>query len=203
MISVVIPTLNAANRLPDCLAALEEARSQNIIDEIVVADGGSGDETVQVAKAQGCVTLAVPKGRGSQLAAGVARATGHWVLILHADTVLGRGWADEVRAFMEGDGARHQAGVFRFALDDQHLAARWLERLVDWRMTLFALPYGDQGLLIHRTLYDAVGGFADIPLMEDVDLIRRIKAKIRRRGIVHFKTTAMTSAARYIKGGYV
>ncbi len=164
--------------------------------EIVVVDGGSTDDTVAVARAHGARVVAAPRGRGAQLAAGAAAARGPWLLFLHADTVLASGWAAPVTVFMAGDAAR--AGYFRFALDDAGAAARRLERVVAWRCRTLGLPYGDQGLLIARRLYDAIGGFRSLPLMEDVDLVRRLG----RRRLVALDHPAITSAARYQRGGY-
>jgi glycosyltransferase involved in cell wall biosynthesis len=139
-----------------------------------------------------------PRGRGTQLAAGAAAASGEWLLFLHADTRLGPGWAGAARHFIADAANRDRAGYFRFRLDDVAPAARRLERMVLWRCRL-GLPYGDQGLLLSRALYDRVGGFRALPLMEDVDLVRRIG----RSNLVALDADAVTSAARYRSGGYV
>ena len=162
MLSVVIPALNAATTLPATLAALGDAAG-----EVVVVDGGSRDATFSVAAALGARVLAAPRGRGGQLAAGVAAARGAWLLLLHADTRLASGWAAAARAFMAAGPDR--AGYFRFALEFADPRARRLERLVAWRCRCFSLPYGDQGLLIARSLLDRVGGIRPLPLMEDVE----------------------------------
>jgi glycosyltransferase involved in cell wall biosynthesis len=135
-------------------------------------------------------------GRGVQLAAGAAVATGQWLLFLHADTVLAEGWADAVRTHVATSQA---AAVFRFALDDDTGQSRRLEQIVSWRCRLLALPYGDQGLLVSRQLYNEAGGFKPIALMEDVDIIRRIG----RARLVFLDADAITSAARYQREGYV
>ena len=197
MLSIVIPTLNAAETLPNTLAAL--ARAAAALRQIVVVDGGSTDDTCKVATAAGADVLTVPPGRGAQLAAGARAASGDWLLFLHADTVLADGWAEAVTAFMGDPDNDRRAAAFRFALDDDTPAARRLERMVGWRNRRLALPYGDQGLLISRAFYDALGGYAPIPLMEDVDIIRRIG----RRRLVVFDVPAVTSALRYRRGGYV
>lgn len=190
-LSVVVPTLNAAALLPATLAALGEAPA-----EVVVADGGSADGTEGLARSLGATVIGAPCGRGSQLAAGIAAARGPWLLLLHADTRLAPGWAAAVRAAMaEPDRAFH----FRFALDDAAPAARRLERAVAWRCRALALPYGDQGLLIHRDLLAAVGGMRPLPLMEDVDLIRRLG----RTRLGAFDVTALTSAERWRREGYL
>src|SRR5262249_27854315 len=145
-----------------------------IVGEVIVADSSSSDETAAHARAAGARVVVAPRGRGSQLAAGAATATGDWFLFLHADCRPEPGWEDAVGAFLAGPKAQSHAGYFDLALDDPAPAARRLERIVAWRCWALALPYGDQGLLIARALYDAVGGFRSLPLMEDVDLVRRL-----------------------------
>jgi rSAM/selenodomain-associated transferase 2 len=191
-LSVVIPTLNAAGSLARTLDCLGERRDA----QVIVADGGSADGTMALARAAGAEVVQAPRGRGPQLAAGAAAARGDWLLFLHADTALAPGWRKPAEALMAQGEAR--AGYFRFALDDASAAARRLERFVAWRCRALALPYGDQGLLIARRRYQAVGGFAPIPLMEDVDLARRLA----RRGLVALDHAAVTSAQRYRAHGY-
>ena len=196
-ISVVIPTLNAADALPATLDALITAR---LVREIIVADGGSADDTRAVAAAAGARVIGAPRGRGSQLAAGARAATGEWLLFLHADCRPAAGWENAVERFLETPGAIDHAGYFGFALEAAGTAARRLEHLVAWRCRAFALPYGDQGLLIGRTLYDTLGGYAAaLPLMEDVDLVRRL-GRSRLRPI---EVKLYSSARRYRKGGYL
>jgi rSAM/selenodomain-associated transferase 2 len=193
-LSAVIPTLNAADRLSEALAALRPLAS-----EIIVSDGGSRDDTASIAAASGVLVVSAPRGRGTQLAAGAAAASGDWLLFLHADCRPGPGWEAAVRAFIAAPGAVERAGYFAFALDDPSPAARRLERLVRWRCRLLALPYGDQGLLMTRSLYDAVGGFAAIPLMEDVDLVRRLG----RSRLAPIPVPLYSSARRYLAEGYL
>ena len=196
-VSVIVPALDAAATLAAALAALDEGKS--LIGEIVVADGGSRDATREVARAGGAKFVAAPRGRGPQLAGGAAAARGAWLLFLHADTRLGPGWAGAAARFIAEARNRERAGYFRFRLDDRAAAARWLERAVAWRCRALGLAYGDQGLLLSRALYDRVGGFRALPLMEDVDLVRRIgKARL-----VPLAADALTSAARYRRGGYL
>jgi rSAM/selenodomain-associated transferase 2 len=190
-LSVVIPTLNAARLLPGTLAALGNAP-----DEVVVADGGSVDGTPDVAAALGARVISASPGRGPQLAAAIAVARHAWVLLLHADTRLASGWLVAASALMaEGP---QQAAYFRFALDSDDPRARRLERLVAWRCRVFALPYGDQGLLLHQDLLRSVGGVPPIPLMEDVALVRRLG----RHRLVELDAAAVTSAAKWEKSGW-
>jgi rSAM/selenodomain-associated transferase 2 len=186
-LTIIIPTLNAAERLPATLAALGQG------PEIIVVDGGSTDATSAHATDFGARVLAAPRGRGPQLAAGVAAATHPWLLLLHADTILSPGW----RTALHADTSR--AGYFRFALDSAQPAARRLERLVAWRCRVLGLPYGDQGLLIHRDLLRSVGGIRPLPLMEDVDLVRRLG----RARLLPLHADAVTSAQKWETQGYL
>jgi rSAM/selenodomain-associated transferase 2 len=188
-LSIVIPVLEAAATLPATLAALGG-------QDIILADAGSTDGTAAVARAAGARVVQAPRGRGSQIAAGIEAAAGPWLLLLHADTRLAPGWEQAVRAAMR-DPTR--AWHFAFALDDESPAARRLERAVAWRCRWLGLPYGDQGLLIHRDLLRAVGGMRPLPLMEDVDLIRRLG----RARIGAMPVAAVTSAARFRRDGYL
>ncbi|MFZ5836383.1 MAG: TIGR04283 family arsenosugar biosynthesis glycosyltransferase [Pseudomonadota bacterium] len=199
MLSIVIPTLNAESGLPHTLEALIPGVISGLIKDVVISDGGSRDTSCAIAEAAGCTVISGTPGRGGQLARGARAARGQWLLFLHADTVLSAGWEAEAGHFMAQDYAPGHAGVFRFALDDFRPQARRLESLVALRAKFFALPYGDQGLLIHRGLYDRLGGYADLPLMEDVDLIRRIG----RHRLIYLKSTALTSPVRFQAAGYL
>jgi rSAM/selenodomain-associated transferase 2 len=186
-LSIIIPTLNAAAFLPGTLAALGEGA------QVIVVDGGSTDATREQAAASGADVLTAPRGRGIQIAAGIAAASHPWLLLLHADTRLSSGW----RGAAHTDPAR--AGYFRFVLDSADPRARRLERLVAWRCRALGLPYGDQGLLIHRDLLRAAGGFKPLPLMEDVDLARRLG----RARLVPLPADAVTSAHKWEAQGYL
>ncbi|MBS0561797.1 MAG: TIGR04283 family arsenosugar biosynthesis glycosyltransferase [Proteobacteria bacterium] len=188
-LSVVIPTLNAATMLRATLACLGE------VGEVIVADGGSTDATCEVAAACGVAVIEAQQGRGVQLAAGISAARHDWLLLLHADTRLAPGWRSAAAAHMHDPG---RAAYFRFALDASHWKARALRRAVALRCRLLALPYGDQGLLIHCDLLDAAGGMRPLPLMEDIDLVRRLG----RCRLAALPVEAATSAIRWERQGW-
>jgi len=200
MITVVIPTLNGAQGLNQTFAALVPASVDGLISAVIVVDGGSNDKTLELADAAGARIIHTAKGRGVQLAQGGEAVKTKWILFLHADTVLTSGWEVEVRDFMARaalPGALRQAAVFKFSVDEPGTMARVMEAIVALRCWVFALPYGDQGLLISTDFYRRIGGYNPLPLMEDVDIIRRIGT----RHLAFLRTRARTSFARYRKDG--
>ncbi|WP_428548974.1 TIGR04283 family arsenosugar biosynthesis glycosyltransferase [Profundibacter sp.] len=194
-LSIIIPTLNAEGGLPVVLGTLIEGLEGGLIRELVVSDGGSGDASCELAEAAGAEVVRGAAGRGGQLRRGADVARGEWLLFLHADTELSAGWASVVQAHIGGG---QGAGYFRLAFDADGFAPRWVAGWANLRARLFGLPYGDQGLLISRDLYDAVGGYADMPLMEDVAMARSLRGQLRMLPVV-----ARTSAARYRQAGWL
>jgi len=197
-LSIIIPTFNAIPVLGPTLAALAQMETVGLVKDVVVSDGGSTDDTTAAARETGAIVVETERGRGPQLQIGADAATGDWLLFLHADTVLAAGWADVVRAFIERPAANEQAGYFTFVLDDPSPQARRIERLVRWRNRVFALPYGDQGLLLHKSLFRRIGGYRSYPFMEDVDIVRRLG----RQRLRPLDGEAITSAVRYRADGY-
>lgn len=187
-LSVVIPALNAAPTLARCLERV------GAVDELILVDGGSTDLTRTIAESAGARVVISPKGRGVQLRAGGEAARGDWLLFLHADTVLATGWHKAAELHIRGH--RGRAACFRFRLDDPAWQARWIERGVRMRVRWLGLPYGDQGLLVPADLYRRAGGFRPLPLMEDVDLVRRL-GRVRM-----LDADAVTSAERWRRDGW-
>ena len=187
-ISVVIPALDEEDRVA---YAVRSARDEA---EVIVVDGGSADGTRAAAEAAGATVIASPRGRGVQLATGARAARGEWLVFLHADTRLEGGWAPALRSLPP----EVVGGAFRFALDPPRRAHRWLEAGVALRCRLFRLPYGDQGLFARREAYFAIGGFRPLPLMEDVDLARRL---VRAGRLAFPVVRAFTSARRFERRG--
>lgn len=194
-ISLVVPTLNAGQALPRLLGSATEGLAEGLLRELIVTDGGSTDSTSQIAAAAGANMLAGTAGRGGQLRRGCAVARGDWLLVLHADTELPPGWSVAVRQALT-DPAR--AYVFRLAFRATGPAPRIVAGWANLRTRLFGLPYGDQGLLLHRDLYAAIGGYPDQPLMEDVAVARALRGRI-----AVLPATVVTSARRYLAEGWI
>ncbi|NNE88889.1 MAG: glycosyltransferase [Silicimonas sp.] len=195
-LSIVIPTLNAGDDLPATADALLGGATSGLVRELVISDGGSKDDTLEIAKELGAVSVTGPAGRGGQLAHGVAASTGEWLLLLHADTHLAEGWARLAHDHMTEHADK--AGWFRLRFRADGFAPAFIARGANLRSRYLGLPYGDQGLLISRRLLDAVGGVPAMPLMEDVVLARALKGRLRG-----LDCDALTSAARYEREGWI
>ncbi len=196
-LDIVIPVLGAPQELATTLAALEEGRAAGLVGEVFLV-GGDGATALRARCGGTARVITAAPGRGQQLAAGAAAGDAPWLLFLHADTRLAPGWAAEVAEFIRRTPGGERAAVFKLAFDATHVAARGIAALANWRSRWLGLPYGDQGLLISREFYEAVGGFRPLVLMEDVDLVRRIG----RRRLTLLEGRAVTSAARYRRDGW-
>jgi len=172
-LSVVIPTWNEAENLAANLDALPRSA------EVVVADGGSDDGTVEIARRSGARVLTCPRGRARQMHAGAREARGETLLFLHADAVLGSG-ADEAMADALSDPGV-VGGFFRLRIESRRAALRFAALGSNLRARALRLPYGDQGLFLRRSVYEEVGGFPDVPFLEDIALIRMLRRKGRLR----------------------
>ena len=195
-ISIVIPTLDVADRIGPCLGALAEGLHEGLIHELILSDGGSIDQISEVADAVGARLITAPRGRGAQLSAGAGEARGPWLLLLHADSELQEGWTGAVRHHLRQHPER--AGYFRLRFSARgpmaHLTSGWANMRARW----LGLPFGDQGLLVPSAMLQEVGGVPDLPLMEDVALARRLRGRLRR-----LDAEIVTSAERYQKNGWL
>ncbi len=194
LISVIIPTLKAGKVLA---AAIHSARQDKNV-ELIVADGGSTDDTLEVAEANGATIVNSSQGRAQQLNAGASVAQGECLLFLHADTVLPFGYARFVRQTC----AQRQfcAGAFRMAFDATSHSLRLVESGTAIRSRLFQLPYGDQGLFLRREIFEQIGGFPTNRRMEDYELV----TMLRQRGRIAISDLpALTSAAKYLQDGVI
>lgn len=184
----MIPALDEGTNIQAAIASVSAA------DEVLVIDGGSRDDTRAQARAAGAQVLTCQPGRGRQLARGARAAKGLWLVFLHADTRLDLGWAEALRELAP----QVAGGAFRFTLDAPRRAYRLVELGVALRSRWLGLPYGDQAIFARRAAHDAVGGFRDLALMEDVDFVRRL----RRVGRLAFPDVrARTSARRFEQRG--
>jgi len=193
-ISIIIPTLNSETDLPETLRSLFEGVENNLIKELIISDGGSTDKTRFIASEVGACIVEGPCGRGLQISKGVDKSRGDWILILHADTSLSPDWSVEFLQKID----KNFSYYFKLKFKSKSLFARTLEYWAQIRSKFLGLPYGDQGLLIHRDLLDAVGGFPKNRILEDVILAGKLKGKIRSLDLL-----ALTSAEKYHKNGWL
>ena len=187
-LSVVIAARDESQGLPALLADL--AMAPELVREVLVVDGGSRDGTPRLAALAGAQVLHDGSGRGGQLATGVARSTGAWLLLLHGDVRLPPGWAQTLAVAIAAGETSAWAFRLRIAGDDP--ALRLVELAVELRSRWRQLPYGDQGLLLARRLHDAAGGIAPLPLMEDLEFVQRL----RRRGRIGTLALAVRVSGR-------
>ena len=172
-ISIIIPTINEANNLPLLLSDLSIIQQEG---EIIIVDCGSDDKTIDIANIYGAkVYKSKERNRGLQLDMGANRSKGDWLLFLHADTRLTHDWFRKINTILNGD--KDYIYYFKFKINNKKIIYRVLEILVNFRSQYFKQPYGDQGLIIHRNTYFKNDGFRKIPLMEDVDFLRRLNNK--------------------------
>jgi rSAM/selenodomain-associated transferase 2 len=192
-ISVIIPVYCDADALSRTLGATDWSGA-----EVIVAATADDRSLTSVRSAYPEVAWRdAPRGRARQMNAGAARARGDWLLFLHADTRLPAAWRDAIDAAERSISA---AGCYRFGLDSPSWCARIIERGVALRVSCLGLPYGDQGLFVRRACFEALGGFADLPIMEDVDFVRRV----RRLGpLFRSPMRAVTSARRWERDGWI
>jgi len=172
-ISIIIPTINEANNLPLLLSDLSIIRKEG---EVIVVDCGSEDRTLDIANIYGAkVYKSKERNRGLQLDIGAMNSKGDWLIFLHADTRLNHNWFRKIKSVLKGD--KNYIYNFKFKINDQKIIYRVLEILVNFRSQYLKQPYGDQGLIIHRSIYLKNNGFRKIPLMEDVDFLNRLENK--------------------------
>ncbi len=196
-LSIILPTLNAAPHLHALLSKLASCDA-----EIIVSDGHSTDKSIEIALMHSARLAIGHKGRGQQLRNGAKIAQSEWLLFLHADTCLSPNWHDAVQTHITQ--SPNKAGYFHFSFqkptsNKTRAQARFIEYMVAIRTRLFALPYGDQGLLISRALYEKYGGYPDWPLFEDVAIVKALGRKNLRpiRARIH------TNPMRYEQRGYI
>jgi hypothetical protein len=193
-LSIIIPTLNEAECIGQTLSGLVGQPGV----EVIVVDGGSQDRTVAVATTAGARVIRAPLGRGSQQNAGARAAQGQVLLFLHADTKLPEGFAAHIRETLAQPGI--VAGAFRFAIGAEGWRFRVLEHCANWRAGWLGLPYGDQALFLPAARFQAMGGFREVALLEDLELVLRL----RKMGhLALLASPALTSPRRWQRLGIV
>jgi rSAM/selenodomain-associated transferase 2 len=193
LVSVIVPVL--ADR--DAVRRLIPQIPRDLRVEIIVADAGTEPGLESLSRGRPDLTvIRTPPGRGRQMNAAAGLARGEWLLFLHADSQLPSGWLDLFQStYVRGA----VGGWFQFALDDRAWQARLIERAVSWRVRLLRLPYGDQGLFVHRRTFAVLGGYRDIELMEDVEFVRRM---VGAGHVIELPCALTTSARRWRRDGW-
>ncbi|WKD51296.1 TIGR04283 family arsenosugar biosynthesis glycosyltransferase [Microbulbifer spongiae] len=192
--SVVVPLLNEREQLPELAVQLRELQTPGSC-EIILVDGGSSDNSVEIATAAGFPVIVSERGRAAQMNAGAAAACGHWLLFLHADTRLPRGALDAIAAAaLQGA----QWGRFDIRIRGDSVWFPLIATLINWRSRLSGIATGDQAIFVRRALFERLGSYARQPLMEDIELSRRL-LKVARPFCLHQRST--TSGRRWQKFG--
>ena len=191
-ISVIIPTLNESAVIEETLSPLQKSKQV----EIIVVDGGSRDNTVELARSCGARILSTAPSKAGQMNAGAVEASGDVLIFLHADTRMQDRFDEKVLAAVTRQG--FSAGAFSLGIDTDAPGLKFIERVANWRSRFLQMPYGDQAVFVSRHLFNAIGGFRDFPIMEDFDLIRRL----RRKGKIAILPEAVqTSPRRWMNFG--
>jgi rSAM/selenodomain-associated transferase 2 len=209
-VSAIVPTLNEEASLP---RLLEDLRKQGA--EIIVVDGGSSDQTVAIAHRFEARVKVVPAGRGRQLNAGAKLAGGEALFFVHADSLIP---SDAITAVAEIlSSGRFVGGAFSIAANSSRPSIQFIYRAANWRSRRLLLPYGDQGIFALASAFQALGGYREIPLMEDIDFVRRLKRlgstvilpqaiitsirRLEQEGVVYGTLRNMALAALFLMGG--
>ena len=192
--SVIIPVYRDAAALERTLAGTDFSAA-----ELIVSATREDSSLAELrASRKDIVWVDAPRGRAFQMNAGAAFARGDWLVFLHADTRLPAGWSESIEEASRDP--QVAAGCFRFALDSESAAARVIELGVRIRVAVLGLPYGDQAIFVRRAVFEAMGGYAHLPIMEDVDLVQRL----RRRGrLFRSSRPAITSSRRWERDGWI
>lgn len=191
-ISIIIPTLNEADNIQSTINSTKS--SKNI--EIIVVDGGSKDETLLIAKSLGAKIIVSPPGRANQMNMGAMVASGEILLFLHGDTRLPTNFEQMIRKTLAKPGI--VAGAFALQINSPHWGLRFVEFGVKWRCNLLQMPYGDQAIFMTKDVFEKVGNFPEIPIMEDFEMIRKLKHLGK---IYLLSTPVITSPRRWLKKG--
>lgn len=185
-ISVIVPTLNEGTYLPNCLKSIG---SYPYVERIVV-DGGSNDSTRQIARNFGCRVFQTNPNRSQQMNLGAHQSTGSIVVFLHADSCLPPDWVNEIMTSLDINNV--VCGAFSLSISGNLKGRSWVEKLANLRSRVFQMPYGDQAIFLTKKTFLELGGFPDIPIMEDFQFIRSVKKK----GVIHISRLKVTTSER-------
>jgi rSAM/selenodomain-associated transferase 2 len=192
-LSIIIPVFNEATTIVQTLGRLKD----DVGVELIVVDGGSQDNTVELAKQMGVKVISSPiSGRAQQMNIGAVAARGDILLFLHADTQLPQNYQKIVQLTLAKE--KVIAGAFELAIDGQQWSLRLVEKMVNWRSHFLSLPYGDQAIFLDKKVFQDLGGFANLPIMEDFEFVQRLK---RRGKIAIVPVAVLTSGRRWQKLG--
>ena len=191
-ISIIIPTYNEAGNIREAIACTQP--STNV--ELIVVDGGSQDDTVTIAESLNVKVIASAPGRATQMNTGAMAASGDILLFLHADTRLPAGFDGMIRTAVQQP--QMVAGAFALQINATLWTLRWVEKGVNWRSRFCQMPYGDQAIFLTAEVFDQVGHFPDLPIMEDFELIRRLQSIGK---IIIIPVPVITSARRWLQKG--
>lgn len=193
-ISVIVPALNEESVLESTLESISSSR----VLEVILVDGGSIDGTQKVARGYGAKILLSAPGRARQMNRGAADAAGSVLLFLHADTRLPRHFDRYISEALSCPTV--VAGAFELRIDAPAPSLRWIERMANWRSRRLRMPYGDQAIFVTAGQFRSIGGFPELPIMEDFELMRRL----RRHGRIEIvREPVLTSARRWVETGIV
>jgi len=194
-LSIVIPTLNSTKTIAPTLMSLSEGITTGLIKELIISDGNSTDAINEMCEEIGAILIKGKRGRGIQLHRGAMQAKGEWILFIHSDTMLPNGWTD---AFLNHIKTGKNAGYCKLSFDDASIKAKIISAGANLRSKYLKLPYGDQCLLISKKLYKEIGGYPNLPIMEDVSIAKLLKHKLQLIPI-----DVKTSARKYQNEGWI
>ncbi|MFC1794568.1 TIGR04283 family arsenosugar biosynthesis glycosyltransferase [Planctomycetota bacterium] len=196
--SIVIPVLDEADRINALIGHLRKQSPEKFY-EIIVVDGDPKGGTAKVIHDSKVISITAGQGRARQMNAGAAIAKGEVLIFLHADTLLPLNALNKISRVLENE--KYVGGAFNLGIDSDRLVLRYIAAGASLRSRINRIPYGDQAIFIRKSYFDMIGRFTEIPLMEDVDLMRRIK----KRGdkIYIFSDQVMTSPRRWEKEGVI
>ena len=199
MLSIIIPTYNEENNIESTINSIKQF-SGNAQFEIIIADGGSTDNTIDLARFHECQVIDSKKGRGAQLNVGARAATGNLLLFLHADTILPNDFITHINNSLYNENTTGSWGRFDVKLSGKHFLFRIIEKMISLRSRFTGIATGDQAIFVDRETFFTIGGYKNIPLMEDIELSKRLK---RLSSPVCLKQYVITSSRRWEDNGII